>query len=108
MAGIKYEEKIYFPCGSIYVLYDDELGITIYGENGIDGDLIEMGAWDFNNREAWTAWGHICITHIQSLSHFVKKDLISDETAQAMIRVHMEKLMPPIIAKHWIDHEEEA
>jgi hypothetical protein len=67
MAGVKYQEHIFFPEGHIYVLMDDEWGVEITGENGIGGDLVGMGGWDFSTREAWTAWGDYCIEYIRGL-----------------------------------------
>lgn len=67
MAGIKYEEKIYFPEGHVYILMNDEWSVDVTGEQGIDGDLVGMGSWDFKTCEAWSAWGNIVIDRIHEI-----------------------------------------
>lgn len=57
MGKIMIEEKIHCPEGNIYIIMsdDDELGynIDVTGEDGIDGDLVEMGNWSFGY-EVWS------------------------------------------------------
>jgi hypothetical protein len=67
MGMVKYEEKFYFPQGHIWVLMDDEWGVEILGEEGIDGELVGMGCWEFLTGEAWMKWGDTCIEEVGKL-----------------------------------------
>lgn len=93
MAGIKYEEKIYFPDGHIYVLMDDEWGIEIIGENGIGGSLVGMGCWDFISRESWDMWGTICIEKIKNIKErFECGEITQQEVVDLVYAIENEEM----------------
>lgn len=101
MAGVKYQEKIHFPEGHIYVLMDDDWGVEITGEDGIGGDLVGMGSWDFSTREAWNEWGNICINTITEIQERQKAGMITADKAIDLI-YGLEKFIDkcPLIKKN--------
>lgn len=85
MAGIKYEEKIYFPEGNIYVLLDDEWGVSVTGEDGIGGELVGMISWQLNTRESWLEWGKTVVAYIQGVKTKLDSGLITSSKAIDLI-----------------------
>ncbi|MDO6657446.1 hypothetical protein [Anaerobacillus sp. 1_MG-2023] len=55
MAKVKSEVKVLFREGNVYIHWnvndEDGYGVDITGENGIGGDLIDLGGWSFGLSE---------------------------------------------------------
>lgn len=67
MAGVKYEERYQFPNGKMWMLMDEHWGLALVAEEEDDGNLIDMGEWEFQTREAWQDWGDIVHERMQQL-----------------------------------------
>lgn len=83
MGQIKKEEKIHFPEGHVWVLWDvgdDEFGycIEVLGEEGDGGPLVGIGSWTFGeerwSNRVWDAWGDYVVSQFKKEEG--KKDVV--------------------------------
>ena len=87
MSEVVHEEKFLFPIGRVYLLMDADLGIEICGENGIDGELVDMASWEFDSEENWQQWGEYCTERINQIRLDFLEDKITEEECTKMIHL---------------------
>lgn len=97
MAAVKQEYKYQFEEGAVWVLMDADWGVSIVAEEHDDGNLVDMGTWEFKTREAWEDWGGIVNERLQQIQ---SEGLSPDETVNAIYAI--DNLMPEDIKEQQI------